>query len=265
MLFRKIGSIFPKEAQLPTLIDRNDQIRVYYSNRINNQSFINYFEVHKKNLKISYINKKPVLCPGKRGCFDDVGVMPSCFDDENNELMYYTGWSLRENVPYVQAIGSAIFNENKNKFERLSIGPILDRSDKVPYLCNSAFIKNKKMFFCNGTGWKNNFPTYNIWFAKKNSNQNWIVYDHVLGSKKEACSRPCIMKNCFILSKKTKNSSYEIFTYENGRFNKAIPRSRNISDWDYEMTCYPYFFDEKYVFYNGNGYGKSGVGVAELL
>ena len=35
--------------------------------------------------------------------------------------------------------------------------------------------------------------------------------------------------------------------------------------WDHEMTCYPAFYsgeDADYLFYNGNGMGQTGVGVA---
>jgi hypothetical protein len=38
--------------------------------------------------------------------------------------------------------------------------------------------------------------------------------------------------------------------------------------WDSEMMCYPYVFDhkgERYMLYNGNGYGKSGFGIAKLI
>ena len=37
--------------------------------------------------------------------------------------------------------------------------------------------------------------------------------------------------------------------------------------WDSEMICYPYVFDrkgERYMLYNGNGYGKTGFGLAVL-
>jgi hypothetical protein len=37
--------------------------------------------------------------------------------------------------------------------------------------------------------------------------------------------------------------------------------------WDSEMICYPHVFEhngEKYMLYNGNGYGKSGIGLAIL-
>ena len=35
--------------------------------------------------------------------------------------------------------------------------------------------------------------------------------------------------------------------------------------WDSEMVCYPFVFDHggrRYMLYNGNGYGKTGFGIA---
>ena len=37
--------------------------------------------------------------------------------------------------------------------------------------------------------------------------------------------------------------------------------------WDSEMICYPYVFihnNEIFMVYNGNGYGRSGFGIAKL-
>jgi predicted GH43/DUF377 family glycosyl hydrolase len=39
------------------------------------------------------------------------------------------------------------------------------------------------------------------------------------------------------------------------------------SGWDTEMICYPHIINVRnrwYMFYNGNGFGKSGFGYAEL-
>ena len=43
----------------------------------------------------------------------------------------------------------------------------------------------------------------------------------------------------------------------------------DVSDhgWDSEMVCYPYVFDHagsRYMLYNGNGYGRTGFGIAIL-
>jgi len=258
MLFHKLGLVFSDQAQLPTLEDRNEIIRVYYSYRINKQSHINYFEILKKNLKLKYKNKRPVFSPGHTGCFDDVGVMPSCLVGGR---LYYTGWNLRGTVPYGHSIGFAIFNEKKNKFERIQKGPVLDRGRKVPYLANSPFVIGNKMWFCNGTGWDGNFAKYTIWEAE-NNNEDWIVKKQLFGKLNEACSRACYSEIGFLFAKKTKKTQYEIFLYKKNKIKKIIRKSSK-DDWDSEMTCYPYFFKDM-IFYNGNGYGKSGVGVVRL-
>ena len=39
------------------------------------------------------------------------------------------------------------------------------------------------------------------------------------------------------------------------------------SGWDSDMVCYPYVFDHngnRYMLYNGNGYGRTGFGLAIL-
>jgi hypothetical protein len=39
------------------------------------------------------------------------------------------------------------------------------------------------------------------------------------------------------------------------------------SGWDCQMICYPFVFDhegERYMLYNGNDYGRTGIGLAVL-
>ena len=42
----------------------------------------------------------------------------------------------------------------------------------------------------------------------------------------------------------------------------------SVSGWDSEMIEYPYIHDHKgvrYMFYNGNQFGKTGIGLAKLV
>jgi hypothetical protein len=256
MKILKLKLIYDKFSQLPTIQDRNENLRIYYSIRINKKSYINYIEVLKKNLKVSYINKKPVFFPGKDGLFDDAGVMPSCI--EKNKL-FYTGWNTRKTVPYSHAIGVAEFNESKNIFERINDWPVLDRSEGVAYLANSPFVKDNKMWFCNGSGWEGNFPKYNISLAKKYKNQ-WKFSKKIIGKKNEACSRPFVCSFGIFFAKKNKIKNYEIFLLSKNKIKKIIKKS-NGSCWDSDMTCYPCLYNNL-IFYNGNNYGQTGIGVA---
>jgi len=52
------------------------------------------------------------------------------------------------------------------------------------------------------------------------------------------------------------------------RLDHAVGIARSESGWDCEMIEYPFVFDhggQRYMLYNGNGYGKSGFGLAVLV
>ena len=64
---------------------------------------------------------------------------------------------------------------------------------------------------------------------------------------------------------------YKIGYAEADNLDKWIVKESNFScsesGWDSEMVCYPYVFeynDKLYMLYNGNGYGKTGIGLAVL-
>ena len=254
----KRGLVFDEPAQLPTLEDRNDCIRVYYSFRIDSKSYINYFEM-SKTFKVTYKNKKPVMTPGPRGSFDDSGVMSSCL---NNGLFYYTGWNQCVSVPYGHSIGVAKFNESTNQFERLFDYPVLDRGRNVPFLANSPFVLDDKMWFCNGTGWDGDFPTYGIASAELR-NLTWMVNkDFIVGTTGEAYSRPFVGHKKLVYSKRTKDSKYSIFEYSDNKEEEILRPSNE--GWDSEMVCYPFIWNN-FMFYNGNNYGTSGIGCAEWI
>ena len=67
----------------------------------------------------------------------------------------------------------------------------------------------------------------------------------------------------YILFRWTKKTNYELYYLKNNKINKLEIEKQN---WDSEMQCYPFFFEDdgsKYLFYNGNGYGVAGIGVAK--
>jgi hypothetical protein len=257
-MWHKIKRIYTGYAQLPTVIEHLGYLRIFYSYRINGKSVINYFEIDPLSLKITYENKRPVFNIGEKGCFDDSGVMPSCII---SDLLYYTGWNINKgNVPYGHGIGIAKFNYKLNKFERMSKGPVLDRNENIPYLANSPFVKNNKMYFCNGTGWHKDMPLYNICIAMYK--KSWIVKEKITGGDKEACSRPFLEKNFLYFSKKNFTKNYEIFKYNiaTKKTNKVLSKSKK--GWDSEMVCYPWITND-IMFYNGNNYGETGIGIAK--
>ncbi len=263
-MWMPMGLIFEKHhAQLPTPIYIGEgKIRLYYSTKINKKSQINFIDICEKTLKV-LSDPQTALLHGINGSFDHAGVMPSCI---NSGKMFYSGWYLRHDVPYGHAIGVASIMPDGTLVKKN--GPILDRNYYEPFLVNSPFVEKKrnlwKMYYCSGTGWHDGQPTYNIKKATSkdgkmflSKNKTIITYEN----QKEAISRICKFENLFYYSYKINSKKYKI------AFQNKIGTKKDLifqtSKWDSEMQCYPYIYKRKkikYLFYNGNGYGETGIG-----
>lgn len=305
-MWTKKGCIFDKcHAQLPTVEDRGDVLRIYYSTKnAKGHSTIRYFEVLADNpQRVIHAPEHDVLKPGPRGCFDDCGVMPSSIVQVGGHVrLYYTGWNTdKGQVPYGHGIGMGVWSASDGEFYRHGIGPILDRCPEIPYLANSpAVIKMPdwvkgakwKMWFCNGIGWDGNFPMYAICYAESEDGIKWKprAYDYEattnIGYLGDAYSRPTLLldtdrKLRMWMSARSKASPYYLkaayayeqwlstldptpWTFAGSEWLWGMTPSHE--GWDSEMIAYPCVHrhgNRLYMFYNGNGYGATGIGWAE--
>jgi hypothetical protein len=283
-------------AQVPVADMLNDRVcRIYYATRNGaNQCNTSFIEVEAGNPSV-VLNKhdKPLLQLGEPGTFDDAGIMPSCIvEHDKKKYLYYIGWNAGYNVGYRLAIGLAISEDGIN-FKKYSEGPIMDRSIFDNCLCASPYVSIEgntwKMWYVSGTHWKvineKPEPFYHIKYATSTDGVNWkrdgvvcIGYDEFT----EGISRPCVIrteKGYLMFYSFRNNKDYRndpLASYRIGyaasvdgvswvRKDTDIGISLSGSGWDSEMIAYPYVvpFQEKfYMFYNGNGFGKSGFGYA---
>ena len=125
---------------------------------------------------------------------------------------------------------------------------------------------------------------YNIKLALSNNGIDWEPTGHICIPLKEnegGLSQASVIKENnifkmwfsyrgFLNYRNNKKNSYRI-GYAESIDGKSWERKEgpelNISPegWDSEMVCYPYIFTynkNKYMFYNGNGFGKTGIGYA---
>jgi hypothetical protein len=283
-------------AQVPVVDKLNDKIwRIYYATRnSNNQCNTSFIEVEAGNpSNILYIHKEPLFKLGELGTFDDSGIMPSCVvNHDGKKYLYYIGWNAGSNVSYRLSVGLAISHDGIS-FEKYSTGPILDRSIYDNCLCASPFVEIEgplfKMWYVSGTHWKiindKPEPFYHIKYAFSDDGINWnregvvcIDYDDFT----EGISRPCVVKTkekylmfySFRNNNDYRNNSLNGYrigfaTSLDGiswvRQDAEIGITASESGWDSDMIAYPYIVDyrEKYfMFYNGNGFGRSGFGYA---
>jgi hypothetical protein len=88
-------------------------------------------------------------------------------------------------------------------------------------------------------------------------------------------SRPCVIKEqgLYKMWYSYRGDSYRIGYAESTdakawiRKDEAVGIDVSREGLDSEMICYPYVFDhqgKRYMFYNGNAYGRTGFGLAVL-
>ena len=286
-------------AQIPSPdVLPNDRIRIYYSTRDSlNRSLTSFVEVAAQNpLEVLYVHDRPILEFGDLGCFDDRGVMPSCVVTHNGtKYLYYCGWNTSTTVRYRNSIGLAVSEDGGLTFRRAFAGPIMDRTKDEPHLVVTPHVIVEdgiwKMWYCGCTGWKlvNGItePQYLIKYAESEDGINWqrdnrviIPYKH----ESEAIGRPVVVheKGTYKMWFSYRNiddyrtdrkKSYHIGYAESPdnisweRKDEQAGIELSAEGWDSEMMAYPYivdYKDKRYMFYNGNGFGRSGFGYALL-
>lgn len=299
MKWKKVGNIFSpnsnyswmKSHAANTVAEHlyEDVFRIYFSCRNeNNVSSIGFFDIDIYSpTKILNICDVPILSPGDVGLFDDSGVSLSCINNINGKkYLYYVGWNLGVTVPWRNSIGVAIYDESKNSFQKIGVAPIIDRCNIDPFSVSYPYIIEDdgvfKMWYGSNLSWGKSGADmiHIIKYAESRDGVNWSKKGAVkLDFKNEdeyAISRPCVIKESGIYKMWY---SYRGDTYRIGyaesldgiywcRKDEEVGIDVSISGWDSEMIEYPFIFDHKgqrFMLYNGNGYGKTGVGLAILI
>jgi hypothetical protein len=290
-MWNKQGNIFNKHhAQLPVVDVHSDFYRIYYSTRIEGRSIPMFIDVDRNNpsiiLKESSI---PILELGKVGMFDHYGVMPTdIITLDNIKYLYYIGWSLRKDIPYHNTLGLAISKDNGNTWKKYSEGPIFNSNVLEPGFIGTAKVfKNNDqdwiMYYLSCREWVNNGnklePTYDIKIATSINGIEWIPTNKTAISLKDnegGIASFQMIENQAWFSVRGKlyyrnniNESYKIksATLIDNNWIRNIETSLDISleGWDSEMVAYPYIIkenDKLIMFYNGNNFGKTGIGYA---
>lgn len=299
----KLGLIFEpvkqlwwqqSHAQNPFPIQISEHVfRVYFASRDHkNVSRTGWFDLDMRNVfDNKQFSEKPILDIGKLGMFDDCGAMAHSIikNNENEFILYYTGWSKAVSVPFTFYIGAAKSKNLNEPFERISEAPILGRNYFDPLLTCAPFVTKEKdnflMQYISGLSWEIDEQTKQVkhYYTAKSATSidgiNWETNDKILielENEEYAIARPVLFMN---------DNMYEIwFSYRGGKnsyrigkmvgtdLNKLHRVNVNLAvgsegDWDSEMVCYAYPFkynNEVYILYNGNSYGSTGIGLAKI-
>ncbi len=284
-------------AQLPFIDPLNDEVwRVYYSSRTRDViSYPFYLDVEAGNPKnILKIYDRPILELGERGTFDDNGItLSSIIDVDGLKYLYYIGWNKKVSVSYALNIGLAVSDDGGDTFRKMFVGPILDRSIYDPLFTSAPSVLKDgdlyHMWYVSCLRWVivdgRTEPVYSIKHAVSSDGVDWIRNNQIcvdLLYEGEALARPWVIKenDLFKMWFSTRGSvgyrnpdgQHYMITYaesENGVDWVRKPDEFHLplseSGWDSEMVEYCSIHvhrDTKYMLYNGNGFSRSGMGLA---
>lgn len=257
---------------------------------------IGFVDVNPENpSEILDFSKEPVIDIGSDGCFDDNGVITASVLKDNDELLlYYSGYQLGVKVPYTIFSGLAISEDNGHSFVKYSNTPILDRiNDERSSRAAPIVLKDNnkyKMWYTGDykSGWIKNeagksLPYYYIKYIESSSPKEWKDKEGInclefLNEDEHGLAKPCIWKEDskykMIYSIRTLSKAYRLGYAESNDGIKFVRMDDEVgidvsgTGWDSEMICFGSRFEYKdkvYLFYCGNKYGLDGFGYAELI
>ena len=298
MKWRKLGCLFSASGTNPVMATHaanpiaehieGDWFRIYYNSRdLANRSSIGYALVEiGTEIRKPEIAEVPLLEPGELGLFDEDGLsLGALLRKGDKRYLYYVGWNLSRSVPWRNSIGLAVGSAHELSLERYSRVPIMDRHGIDPYSLSYPFVMQEgdhfKMWYGSNLRWGKTADdmVHVIKCARSEDGIHWERSGQIAVNLRFpdewGISRPCVLKE---------NGVYKMWycyrgkTYRMGyaesldgirfeRKDEEVGIEPSQSGWDSEAVCYPYVFDHKgsrYMLYNGNRYGLTGIGLAIL-
>ncbi len=264
-------------------------VRVYFSSRDeSNRSSIGYFEFELHlPYRVVRVGTDALVSPGEPGLFDDSGVSMGCCVRWNGvDYLYYTGWNLSTTVSWRNSIGLAIRDTAEFVFKKYARAPILDRNATDPFSLSYPWVLRDdsewKMWYGSNLSWGAQAQTMQhvIKYAESSDGIHWQRQGIIaipLQSKEEwGISKPCVIKEegIYRMWYSYRGEVYQIGYAESKdglhwkRKDDRVGISVSDSGWDSEMIEYPCVFDQdekRYMLYNGNSFGRTGIGLAELI
>ena len=298
--WRKLGRIFePRQthplmqthAANPTaLVCGEGLVRVYFSGRAaDNKASIGWalFDLNRLEDGPLDVSSEPVLTPGITGAFDDNGVSMGCFASRGDEIrLYYLGWNLGVTVPWRNSIGMAVSKDGGLTFTKFSPAPLLDSCHADPFSISYPWVLQEAsgtwlMWYGSnlswGTGKRQDEMEHLLKVGVSHDGIDWRRDGKIAlrfrNSGEYAMSKPCVVSEdgIYRMWYSYRGSSYRIGYAESPDgfdwVRKDDSVGINVSDggWDSEMIEYPCVFDaigQRWLLYNGNGYGLTGFGLA---
>lgn len=235
---------------------------------------------------------KLALGPGEPCHFDCDGVISVCFVKHGRAIyLYYVGW---QNLPeglWICDTGRVKMDEGELTLTREFQGPVLGRDKSNPlFAAATAFHVSGDLWqtwYNSGIrwekteqGWKHH---YGIHYAHSHNGVDWICHPGMClpfaDEYEYAFGRPSVIHRedtyfMWYAHRATRTTDTYRIGFASSMDGRHWERNDPLSGidvsptgWDSEMICYPCVFEHRgsmYMLYNGNGYGKTGFGLAVM-
>ena len=274
---------------LPVLLE-GDVYRVFYSGRdANNRSSVGAVDIDIVTRQVVCAHNQPFFEYGPGGSFYADGVsIGNCYVTNGVRYMLFMGWQSPKDSQWRGDIGRLVVKSDLT-LELASDVPFMGSDSTDPLSLSYPWVlKNEtgsySMWYGSTTMWDagNGEMLHVINGASSADGHVWqrtgLAVPFELG-RAQAFSRPTVVEDV--------RSGYEMwFAYRSGsgkKYRIGYAASNNgkewklalenagidvsVDGWDSEMIEYPFVFDhqgQRYMLYNGNGYGKTGFGMAVL-
>ena len=283
-------------AMLPTPVRHSPEtVRVYVTfcddNGIGRPGFV---DLDAKDLsKVTRVSESPLFETGTPGSFDDNGVAVCSVVDvgDGRQLMYYAGFELGRNIRYRILTGLAVSENAGETFTKYSEVPILERSDKERlFRCGPYCIKDNdkfKLWYIAGSSWTTingkQLPVYDIRYQESANGIQWEREGEIVmpieHPDEHGFGRPTVISksdggySMFFSVRCRKRMAYRLGYAESvdGKNWERLDDQLNLdiskNGFDNQAIMYAAPIEINgvlYLFYNGNDFGKSGFGLAEL-
>lgn len=296
MRFRKLGLVFCPDgsnplmrshAMLPTPMLIDDVVRVFFTStdadRRGRLFSVDVDPADPRRIVSDIIG--PLLDLGAVGRFDMDGVVPISMLRNGPELrLYYVGFQRRSAFPYTLLTGAAASTDDGRSFRRLQTEPVLPPIPSERYVRTAPCVIRTdhgwSMWYIGGNEWIEHegktLPVYGFRHTTSDDGLTWmpriILFEPDRARGQIGFGRPVVRPvdrgyEMFIsvrtvvgytISHATSRDGLEWTNWEDD----ILPAGE---DWDSEMRCYGApikLGDEEYFFYNGNGFGRTGFGLA---
>ena len=272
---------------LPLQIE-GDLYRIFYNGRdADNRSSIGAVDVDIVRRKIVQDHREPFFEHGPAGSFYAAGVSIGCCYDVDRKYLLFMGWQNPAEDHWRGDIGRLVVNPDLT-LELEGNAPLLGADDLDPISMSYPWVMQLasgqyRMWYGSTRNWDagNGEMLHAINSASSENGHNWtregLAVPYEIGTA-QAFSRPSVATcsdtySMWFSCRGGAGDSYRIgyAKSEDGiqwqLANEEAGISASSSGWDSQMIEYPCVFDHdnhRYMLYNGNGYGKTGFGLAVL-